>query len=107
MRDWLFAFCFTQVVEVPIYLRATDGRWGIAFLASALTHPIVWFVFPAVMPDAWGYWPMVAAAEVFAVGAEALWLRRFGVRRALMWSFLANASSAVCGLLMRAMFGVP
>ena len=33
-------------------------------------------------------------AEGFAVGVEAWWLKRWGVREALLWSLLANASSA-------------
>lgn len=106
MRAWLVAFAFTQAFEVPLYLRAT-GSWRIAFFASALTHPIVWFVFPQMMAHGVSYWPMVAAAEVFAVTAEAVWLFANGVPRALLWSFLANATSATGGLLLRHRFGVP
>jgi hypothetical protein len=106
MRAWLVAFAFTQAFEVPLYLRATDS-WRIAFLASALTHPIVWFIFPLLMNHGVAYWPMVGAAEVFAVVAEAWWLFVNGVPRALLWSFLANSASAVGGLLLRALFGVP
>ncbi len=104
---WLFAFAFTQAVEVPVYLRATHGNWRTALLASALTHPVVWFVIPAVVPLAWGYWPMVAVAEAFAVGAETAWLHARGVERALLWAFVANAASATAGLLLRLSFGVP
>jgi hypothetical protein len=104
---WARAFVFTQVVEMPIYLRGTDGRWGVSFLASTWTHPLVWFVIPELVPDAWGYWGLVAVAEAFAIVAEAAWLYSRGVRRALLWSFLANSASSVAGLLLRACFGAP
>lgn len=106
MRAWLVAFAFTQAFEVPLYLRATSS-WRIAFLASALTHPVVWFLFPLLMTHGVSYWPMVAAAEVFAVTAEAAWLFANGVPKALLWSFLANATSATGGFLLRHCFGVP
>ena len=106
LTRWLAAFALTQVFEVPLYLRAGAG-WRTAFLASALTHPVVWFVFPRLLRAELGYWSMVAMAEIFAVGAEALWLHANGVRRALPWSLLANATSFGCGLLIRAAFGWP
>lgn len=104
---WLIGFLFTQAIEVPLYLRVTHGRWSTSFLASTLTHPIVWFVFPAVCPLAWGYWGMVLAAEVFAVLGETVWLRLNGVGASLKWAFVVNAASAVGGLLLRASFDVP
>ncbi|XXF77428.1 hypothetical protein P2318_30905 [Myxococcaceae bacterium GXIMD 01537] len=106
MTRWLLAFALTQFVEVPVYLRAgASGRT--AFLASALTHPVVWFGFPLLREVGLGYWGMVAVAEVFAVGAEALWLRAQGIRRPLAWSVVANATSVLVGLLLRELFGVP
>jgi hypothetical protein len=104
---WLVAYVFTQAIEVPLYLRITDGRWRVALLASTLTHPIVWFVFPEVCPLSWGYWGMVAAAEAFAVAGEAAWLSFSGVGSSLKWALLVNAASATGGLLLRATFGVP
>ena len=104
---WLVGFVFTQAIEVPLYLRITHGKWGTSFLASTLTHPIVWFVFPALCPLSWGYWGMVAAAEAFAVVGETVWLRAYGVACGLKWAFVVNAASAVGGLLLRATFDVP
>jgi hypothetical protein len=104
---WLTAFAFTQAFEVPLYLRASDGSWRTAFLASALTHPVVWFLFPLLMDHGVAYWPMVGAAEAFAVLAEAAWLQANGVHRALLWSLLANGVSCAGGFLLRAVFGVP
>jgi hypothetical protein len=115
MLRWLVAFAFTQVVEVPLWILALR-RWGaprrhvatlaaIAFGASALTHPIVWFVFPRIVP--FGYVVMVAAAETFAVVVEAIYMRAFGLRRALLASLVANGASAGLGFACRAAFGWP
>ena len=103
LRGWLLAFAFTQAVEIPIYRRAGAPLW-VAFAASALTHPVVWFVFPLAGLE-WGW--MVVWAELFAWLAEALWLRWHGVRRPLLWSLLANGASLSLGLLSRGLFGVP
>jgi hypothetical protein len=110
LTRWLAAFALTQAVEVPVILRAQPGRpWPrrllVAFGGSALTHPIVWFVAPRVVPGGWV--AMAIVAETFAVLAEAAWLRAFGVPRALWWSLLANALSAGIGLSIRAAFGWP
>jgi hypothetical protein len=106
LLPWLWAYLVTQVIEVPLYLQVT-GSWRVSFLASTLTHPVVWFVFPGLMRLGWSYWAMVAAAELFAVAAEALWLKVNGVQRALLWSFVVNAVSATGGLLLREAFGAP
>ncbi len=112
---WLIAFAFTQAFEVPIYLYAMRSQkldaplWErllIAFGASALTHPIVWFLLPSTIP--WlSFWGYVALAETFAVGAEAVILHQFAVKRPLLWAFAANATSAGLGLTSRWLFGVP
>ena len=103
LRGWLLAFAFTQAIEIPIYLRAGAPLW-VAFGASALTHPVVWFAFPRLGAP-WGW--TVLWAELFAWLAEALWLRCHGVRRALWWSLAANGASLSLGLLARRLFGVP
>ena len=100
---WFIGYLFTQAIEVPLYLRVTT--WRVAVLASTFTHPIVWFVFPALWPR--GYLSMVIAAETFAWGIEALWLKSFGVQRAMLWSFIANGASFCIGLALRKYFGVP
>ena len=106
---WLSAFLVTQCVEVPIYGRALGPRrhrWLIAFGASALTHPIVFFAFPALWP-AHHPWSMLAAAEAFAVIGEAVWLSAWRVPRSIAWALLANAASVVVGLSLRALVGWP
>jgi len=53
---------------------------------------------------------MVARAEAFAVIAEGVYfytLRAYGLPRAMLFSLLANASSAGLGFLSRALFGLP
>lgn len=117
MTRWLFAFVFTQLVECPLYWSAMDDReWSnrkkllIAFGASAITHPFVWFGFPllwAVTGRIGGYWGMVAAAETFAVVVEGVYLWRLGVRNALLWSLGANAASVTMGFVSRWLFGLP
>jgi hypothetical protein len=71
----------------------------------ALPHPIVWFVMPKLIAGDW--LTMVLAAELFAIIAEAAWLRAFGLDRALAWAAFANAASVLVGLISRQLFGWP
>jgi uncharacterized membrane protein YfcA len=103
LSGWAVAFALTQALEMPIYWRVSRSL-RVAFFASALTHPLVWFVFP--MLEALVPWiAAMVAAEVFAVLVEALWLRRNGVPRPLLWSVVANTFSATCGLVLRELTG--
>jgi hypothetical protein len=107
MEAWFRAFLFTQIVEVPIYMRTTRCSVWAAFGASSLTHPIVWFAFfhPA-LPG--GYWTKVVAAELFAWLAEAAYFRfAFKRKRAWLWSLCANSASFGLGLFSRYLFGAP
>jgi hypothetical protein len=103
---WLRAFLFTQRVEVPIDSVGLRVGLPVAFGASAITHPILWFViFPYVqLPYFW----RIALGEGFAFLVEAVYfaflLRR---RRALLWSAVANAASFGTGMLSRWLFGMP
>jgi hypothetical protein len=107
---WLAAFALTQALEMPVYARALGPertwalRLAIAFGASAITHPLVWFSHPLL---GWPWLSYVVAAEGFAVTVEMLWLRRFGVPHAFWWSLCANALSAGVGLGVRALAGWP
>lgn len=101
---WLTAFAVTQLVEMPIYAAALGQRpWperiALAFGASAVTHPFVWFVFPPLFE---GYWTMVLVAETFAVVVEGLWFWCFGLKRAILWALLANATSVGVGFALYA-----
>ncbi|MCA9493541.1 MAG: hypothetical protein KC621_26600 [Myxococcales bacterium] len=104
---WGTAFLLTQLVEMPIYAIGTRDselsvpwRVAVAFGASALTHPIVWFVLRDLLEQRLGFWAYFAIAETFAVLVEALYLRWFEIRRALLWSLVANGTSASVGLLL-------
>ena len=91
----------TQLVECPIYARVLRQRphpWRLAFMLSAITHPIVFFIFPKGLG---GYWSMVSAAELFAVVSEALLLSALGVKRSIAWALVANAASVTVGLGLR------
>lgn len=110
---WLLAYAFTQLVEMGVYAQAhprvaLDGvpprppgeRLAIAFAASGITHPLVWFAIPALAELWFGVrdWNgVVALAEAFAVLTEAALLAAFGVRWALLWALAANGTSFLCG----------
>ena len=107
MLIWLNAFLLTQIVEMPIYVfgmgkeKPLTTRLAVAFCASALTHPIVWYIFPMLRPSGMSFITMAVAAEIFAVGVEALYLHWCRMPRPLLWAFLANAISVSIGLLIR------
>jgi hypothetical protein len=102
--SWWTAFALTQAIEVPLYLLGMRGsalspgwRLAAAFGASALTHPVVWFVIPELGLPFWAYF---ALAESFAVLAEWAYLRAFEIGRPGWLSLSANATSATVGLLL-------
>ncbi|MBX7147575.1 hypothetical protein K1X76_00695 [bacterium] len=97
-HPWLNAFIRTQLVEMPIYCFALKGRPAVAFGASALTHPIVWFVIPHFMP-LYRYAEFLIIAETFAIVAEAFYLKFFGLKKFWLWSVLANSISCAIGFL--------
>ncbi len=122
--EWLRAFALTQVIELAVYAlilpasRPRRERLAIGFGASAITHPLVWFVIPALMqlirpcvaPDLEPrvyWWVTVAVSEAFAFGAEAGWMRAFGLSwpRAALASGLANGASFTVGLVCYKLLG--
>ena len=112
LSRWAAAFLFTQVVETPIYayalrerIKTPLGRVAAGFGASAITHPIVWFVIPHLI--AHPYLAAMAVAETFAVVVEALYVRAFGLRHAFWWSLGANAASVALAMLSRRFFHFP
>lgn len=108
MWPWISAFVFTLVVEAPFYWAAVGprrARWAWALFPSVPTHPVVFFVFPALWPG--GPLSELAAAEAFAVLVEAALLRRLGATRPLQTALLANLVSAGLGLTSRSVFGWP
>lgn len=106
LSRWASAFVLTQLVEVPIYGYALRGRWVVAFMASAITHPIVWFVIQPLWP--WRFYQGVLFAEAFAIIVEALYLQRVAsLRHAWAWSLFANAASVAASFATRALFHWP
>jgi hypothetical protein len=112
---WFSAFILTQAVEAPIYVWASRGgqwRWrrrlAVALGASALTHPVVWWVIPRLEWSS--YRAYFIAAEGFALVVEALLLvlaLKKRIAAALAWSLLANGASVAVGRLLRELFGWP
>lgn len=106
---WLIAFAITQAIEAPLYWMASPrlakeplspGERLFASLGpSALTHPIVWFVVPWLLPGA-GVLGRLVVAETFAVVAEALVFRAMRLRRPFALSLVANAISASIGMAL-------
>jgi hypothetical protein len=123
LARWAFAFFLTQAIEIPIYVRGARMRPLAAGGASALTHPVVCFAMPpladAIYASMYGHGLVIVSsptfrllgfallAEGFAVGAEALYLCALKVKRALLWSLVANFASASAGYLSWSLFGFP
>jgi hypothetical protein len=112
LSRWVAAFVFTQIIEMPIYawalrerVRHPAARAAAAFGPSALTHPVVWFVIPHLI--AHPYLAYLAVAETFAVVVEAIYVRAFGVRRALLCSLAANGASVAMAMITRRLFHFP
>jgi hypothetical protein len=119
LSAWFVAFAVTVLVEVPVCLLLFRhdaavggwGRWkaiGILGCASLITHPFVWFSFPAWGNHfGWSYLETCLWAEAYAVSVEALYFSWWGLKRVWWVSLLANASSVAVGLTLRFFFGVP
>ena len=103
VNDWSGAFLLTQLIEVPIYLRAARSlpvlkRAAYALGASTLTHPVIWFYLPwESMP----YATVLIVAECFAIGIEGLWGCCWCVPRPWLTSLAANATSLATGMIFR------
>ena len=83
----------------PSGLRRSAG----IVIANLATHPLVWFVFPAAVLR---FTTRIALSELWAFSAEVLVYRviwpALSWRRALITSLLANAITALIGLVLRA-----
>jgi hypothetical protein len=103
---WLTAFCLTLLVELPVVFVLGSPleprprrRVGLALLGNALSHPAVWFVFPAL---GLGWFATTAISEIWAWLLEAVVYRaglaHAGWRPALRLSLVANLLSFGAGL---------
>ncbi len=105
---WAVAFAFTEIVEIPIYRRVLDARFFEAFGASAITHPLLWFVFVPLVRGHLSYATYAALGEALVVLVEAAWFALvFKRKRALVASLAANGTSFLLGLVANAIFGWP
>ncbi len=133
VAEWAAVFLFTQAVEVPLYVWVLRREIApkpsvvraalIGFGATAITHPVVSFVIPGLTAGIFAWmagrgmslagsgafrWLVLAVCcEGFAVGVEAIYLRAFRLRRALLWSLAVNFVSASLGLCCSLAFGWP
>ncbi|MDD5339694.1 MAG: hypothetical protein PHV13_00410 [Candidatus ainarchaeum sp.] len=103
--DFLQAYCLTLIVEGAVLFILLRSRYAAAliakntFVASTLTLPLVWFVFPR-LGMAWSL--QVAISEVFAVAAESgaylLLFKKLGARDAVLVSAACNLASFLAGM---------
>jgi hypothetical protein len=117
VHAWLSAFLLTELVEAPVYRVFARTSWTVALVASAITHPFVWFVFPFLGLELDLPWAATATvSELFAWIVEAAWLVLAGRRgfapptsspRALVVSLVANAASVAVGFVTRSFFDWP
>ncbi len=102
---WAAAFAFTQMAEIPIYRHGLRSSFLRSFGASAITHPIVWYV---VVESGWrAPWLLrTGLGEAFAISVEAAYFGlSFGWKKGLLWSAIANGASFAVGLVGYALFG--
>ena len=102
------ALFFTLLLEVPVILFVAR-RWGVsgrrAFWAgvamSSITHPIAWEAADMFYTETgWVLvWGLIEASVVLVEGILMRWWLRLSWRRAGMLSLLANAVTAIAGLL--------
>jgi hypothetical protein len=108
LAHWAVAFAFTEIVEVPIYRRILDAKLIEAFGASAITHPVLWFVYVPLVRGHLSYAAYAALGETLVVLVEAAYFAfAFKRKRALVASLAANSASFALGLLSNALFGWP
>ncbi len=103
--DFISAYALTVSIEAVALFLLLRRDYGAALiarnavLASSLTLPFVWFVFPA-LGLSWG--PQTALAEAFAALAEAgfyaIAFKGMKMKDALLSSVLCNWASFIIGL---------
>ena len=105
--SWPIAFLLTQITEiiVALFLWKEAPKQKVilfVFLASALTHPIIWFIFPQFAREyEWNYNTFLLFAEGYAYGVEILWYMAMRVPRPILLSCAANTASFGLGLLIQ------
>ena len=108
LEAWSRAFLLTLLIEGPIvvygFKSVSMRRRLLGFLlANCLTHPALWFIFPRF--DPYAVW-LVAAESLVILIEWRVYAKLFrnicSQRHALLVSVVANVTSTVLGLLLRA-----
>jgi hypothetical protein len=101
LGPWLVSFLLTQAIELPITAPQLPRPHRLlrAFGASALTHPLLWFLLAPLWP--WSWLGFVLVGEALVVAIEAVYLGAVGARRPLLLSLAANGASLAVGLLLQ------
>ena len=106
--QWFVAFLLTLLFEalpVLLLLKASEPsrsrRLTLLFFANLSSHPMVWFVFPALpLP----YATTLTLSELWAFGIEVVFyfsmVRRLSWRLAGLVSVVANVVSFLVGVLV-------
>lgn len=110
--EFIAAYALTLAVEIPVLLVLLGKQHGWkltarnGIVASSLTLPFVWFVFPSL---GLGYWPALAVSEIFAFAAEAgiyfALFKKIGARRAIVASAACNSASFILGMAADSFLG--
>lgn len=107
------AFFLTQFIEISaglLFWRDGFSKQKIVlfvFLASAMTHPVVWFVIPKFAHEyGWSYPMLLLVAESYAYGVEYGWYRYLGAKKPFLLSCVLNSCSFLIGLLIYFYLGV-
>ena len=108
---WLIAFVLTISIEAPIATAllapaetSVKRRATLALFAQLVSHPAVWFVFPALGVFGVKWAASTALAEAWAFAIEAVFYRvalpSLTARRAMATSAISNAASFGAGLVL-------
>ena len=115
LTDYVPFLLLTCVIEIPllVYLLRPYSTWRrsvvVGFVCSGVTHPLLSFAWPLVIPPRGFAYLATGEGLVFLIEAAILWGLIFAWRRqalgtALLASFATNAASCAVGLALRAVF---
>jgi hypothetical protein len=106
------ALVISAAIEAPIaYFMVTVTKWpsrgpfhaaAASAVATAVTHPQLWFNLVPWLADQMNYWTSVALAEIAVVLVEGVliaWMAELKLQRAMLVSLVANAASFAAGVV--------
>ena len=115
---WIRAFCFTLIMEVPIFVligRMSSTKenpipiWRLAIagaVGTVITHPLLWFAWSQLISN---YTVYIVSGELMIAVIESItfWLiaKPITFKRAMAASFIANAASYGGGVVFQALTG--